>query len=114
MPPSAAAARGDVAVDRRLVGEVAFARMRLDAVLADLRRGCVERVLAARADRDVGAAGREAERDRAADALAAAGDDDLLALETDLHGVPFLLSGSVLAGEAAAGKVECSQAKPAG
>jgi len=48
-----------------------------------------ERLGAARADRDGGAGFGETERDRAADATAAAADDDTLAGEIEGHDGPF-------------------------
>ncbi len=52
---------------------------------ADRLDRLVERLAAARHDRDVGAGGGEAGGDRKADALAAAGDDGRAAGKTDFH-----------------------------
>src|SRR5258708_40379006 len=59
--------------------------MGLAAELGDLRPGLLEGLRLAGADRYVAAAGREAQRDRLADAPAAAANDGLLAREIYLH-----------------------------
>ena len=62
------------------IGDVATRRIHLDTLGDERLAGLFEGVGAARADRDVGAFVGEGERGGAADALAAAGDDDVLAL----------------------------------
>ncbi len=59
--------------------------MGLAAEPGDLDTGLLERLGVAGADRDVAAARREAQRDRLADAPAAAANDGLLAREIYLH-----------------------------
>src|SRR5258705_4653751 len=67
--------RRDVTSDGRLVGEIAYASMRLDPVRLDLVRRRVECRLAARANRNCSAGSREPECDRPPDTSAAAHDE---------------------------------------
>ena len=84
-PPSARDGLAHIAAHRVALGKVGAGGMGLAAELGDLRPCLLERLGIAGADRDVAAAGREAQRDRPADAPAAAADDGLLAREIDLH-----------------------------
>jgi hypothetical protein len=77
---------GDVAADRRRIGQVANAGMRDRAEGIDFGAGLLQRFLAARADGYRRAGAREAERDRATDPAAAAADDGPFAGEVEYHG----------------------------
>jgi hypothetical protein len=64
--------------------------MSLAAELGDLGPGLLEGLGITGADRDVAAAGCEAQRNRLADAPAAAANNRLLAREIDLHEASLL------------------------
>ena len=74
------------------IRQIGAGGMGLAAELGDLGPGLLERLGITGADRDVAAAGREAQRNRLADAPAAAADDRLLAREIDLHEALLLLN----------------------
>src|SRR6185437_6304500 len=74
-----------VGAHRVALGEVDAGDMDLVAVARDLGLGLLERRDVAGADRDVAPGFRDAERNRLANAAAAAADDGLLAREVDFH-----------------------------
>ena len=88
-----AGCRRDVGGEGVFVGEIAYGRVRLDTARQDLGRRRVERLTAARADRNRRARISEPERDRSPDTLAAAGDDGTLAFK--LICIEFLLPRAV-------------------
>src|SRR5262249_46396657 len=82
--------RRDVADTVVLVGKIAYACMRRDAVRQDLLPRRVECRLAPGADRNGGTGSRECKPNRPPDAAAAPGDDGALTLQADLHQFPLL------------------------
>ena len=81
-------ARLDPADQRVAIGDVEGAAERLDAPALQRLHGARDAVLVASADGDVAALGGERVGDGPADALAAAGDDRLLASEPEIHLLP--------------------------
>ena len=79
------------------VGDVGDAAGRLHAEPGERRDGLVHLIPVARADGDIDALPRQRFRDGAADAARAAGDDCLLALETEIHDASFLWKISLAA-----------------
>src|SRR4029077_2824853 len=77
--------RRDVGGNGVLVGEIAYASMRLDAVRQDLVHRRVECGLAPGANRNGGAGSREREGNRPPDTPAAAGDYGALTFQANLH-----------------------------
>ena len=77
--------RGDVGGDGALVGQVADGGVCLGAELGDLGRCLVQAGLPACADGNGRAGAGKAQRDRSADALAAAGDDHTFPTQLEVH-----------------------------
>ena len=88
-PPSCAAACATMpSTWARLVTSAGMAITRRPVSVGQLARRGLQRVLGAGHDGHVRAFARQLPRDGLADAEAAAGDDGLLALEPEIHGVP--------------------------
>ena len=111
-PPSASAASPTQPAQRRQVGDVDRAAGRLDARARQRRDGLVDRRPgAARADRDVAALRRQQARDGAADSARAAGDDRLLALQSEIHAVAVPCLDAGRAGAQFGGR-DCTKDRP--
>ena len=88
------------------VGHVAGLGEDLAAAFRQFGAGRLERFHAARTDRDVGTFGGEQQRGAATDALARAGDDRLLAFESEIHGVLLgLVVVRIASGKDASGQI---------
>ena len=88
MPPSSPPASAIQPFRARPVGDVERPAEGLDALGLQRRDRRLDLGRVARADRHVGALVGEGIGDRAADALAAAGDDSLLAFKPEIHTAP--------------------------
>ena len=81
---------GDVALDDRLLREIAGGGVRLAGMRSHFLARCLQCLGAARADRDVSAALREPQRDGAADATAAAAHHHAPVPDVDVHYSPLV------------------------